>query len=728
MKKTKKLLFIGLLVVSIFGLIRFQKLGSGAFFSWDSASLIEFAREQFLNGDLFSGSPSYNQALGGVSYPANFKLLPEYFLSWDGNNFNTTRFYLATASLFFLATYLLSFYSFPNSNAALLSGVSFTLIILPYASPPILTELFWWHATYCIPSIYMHSLLILCYILAAKSKSNKEIIYSTILLTVTCLWIFIAHTKAAIPLISSSFCYWSFIFLFAPKRGKVCLLAAASFCVFILFSLGILDHTKAIFDSSATSLSLGGFGGKQINPLEKLFRISLLGRMQNNGIEPLIDLYLSMLPAIKYWSGYTFPIISMLSAVGVIIMNHDSKTNLINQIALGYIFSWLSFPFCAYGANNVLSSFNIGFFLLCAFWLMLWQRKPLVGFMVAFFGVSIFIMLSPMNPPGGYNIQEETSFVSKLKNEVGFGDGEKFRGRVFCLDDAAALESKDPTATSHSNKTLAALFTELSGRNTTKYKNDLCFFGLRKYSIPSIYEYNRMVTPVLALWYTTFLVEEGRPERIDYRVPNKINIPILKLMGVNRFISTNTNQIPPEFKLIQKYESGDGPLFLFGLEEVNLGTYSPTEVIIENRFSEIVKIINEKKDRLDKIAILEANITQPLVKADHVTISRIKNGIHVKAFSHGNSLLCLPFEYSDCYQMTGVVSNTTPKLQRVNGVFMGLAFNKSIETNICFKDRPWDRGLGRKKDIQWFHQAQLAGYWEEKKNSIKSLYQYVGFE
>ena len=708
---------------------------------------MEFMQEQLRCNSFSNLGVSYDQSLGSVSYPSNFHLLPEARLSFVSGKIWPALFYLVATSLLYSVTFLLSQIICQNSRVSLYAAGLFVLAVMPFTSPPILTELYWWHAPFMIPAVYFHSLVLCAIFLLAKSREFSQTILCLILGTGIWIWMFVAYIKASVPVSLSLLTYLLPLFFFADGRGKINLLAFSAVSFIACLGLGIFSYTSNIYNSSATVLLDGAFGGplstaaKLIDlvcipkPLHLL--IPYLGiqdplvllKLNEQVVHPLSQV-VNSLAWIKYQFGYFMPAASIGVAVGLLLFWHRSEnqkpqTCLIRPLCVGYLLNWLTAPFQSYGCNNPLSSFNLAFLILVIGAEKLLQVFPPTSRHILKIKLSgllalvLFFALYPSAPPVGYNEKKQTELIRILQNSTGFSLQQEFRGRVWNSIQVEKTSRENPSFSAPAN------LINMAYQLAVRHGNDLTYSGLRAFQIPSLFEYNRMQSPAVALFENYFLSGPTAQERIDYRTPNVTNIPILKMMGVSKIISDRKLDTA-DLVLMHEEDLGEfGEAYLYQVKNPNLGHYAPKKVILKKTFLEILQSVEAGKNSLEEIAFVDTPQTMaPMNVPDKVVITRIQDGLHVSSSSRGASLLLLPFEYSHVYQLRTTQLSGPARLLRLNGLFLGIYFQGKLDADIIFQytlaSGPKERAL----DIRDWERLNLFGAMKEiqKQKSARGFF------
>ena len=206
--------------------------------------------------------------------------------------------------------------------------------------------------------------------------------------------------------------------------------------------------------------------------------------------------------------------------------------------------------------------------------------------------------------------------------------------------------------------------------------------------IPTLLEYNQILSPAL---YLLSIKTLSRP--IDMHIRNiisytKINVPLLKALGVSHII-TNEMITKPETKLLisQFIDDEHGSLYLYELLKPNIGTYSPKKFLPLDNVSTFFDAINKNEVNFSDVVYVSEPVTvKSTSKSKSVVITPIRNGINLTARSSGISTLLLPVLYSHCLHIDFIGKKPDLfKLQRANLVESLITFDKKININIIYQ-------------------------------------------
>jgi hypothetical protein len=233
--------------------------------------------------------------------------------------------------------------------------------------------------------------------------------------------------------------------------------------------------------------------------------------------------------------------------------------------------------------------------------------------------------------------------------------------------------------------------------------NDHQSSGLWLKNIPTLHEYNQGITPGFYLIYRKFLAYSSESVNRNWSNFSKINLKILKLLGV-RFIITPIAEIKgtklrAELKIPNKQLA---PLFLHELSEPNINGISAKKILTVNNISEAENLMNKNDFKLDHIIIANKKFNKNnFLPTITKKLSIEKGGFHLQARSMGETLLLLPIEFSHCLHMK-LLSGTRPKIIRVNIALTGILFNRQVDILLDNRTGPFSKPLCKLKDYLEF--------------------------
>jgi hypothetical protein len=246
--------------------------------------------------------------------------------------------------------------------------------------------------------------------------------------------------------------------------------------------------------------------------------------------------------------------------------------------------------------------------------------------------------------------------------------------------------------------------------------------GLWQDDIPTLFEYNRLRSPVRYAFERYFLYSDniGRSWRVD------VNLRVLKAIGV-RFIITDFPILGPKLRLeltiptppsAQQLIALPVPtlksfqLYLYQLEDVNLGQFSPTEVNKKEDASSVLAALADTANDLNHTVFGAVPVGGPLRKANLESVIIVRDGFRIQASSEGLSILLLPFEFSHCLNVVDRTAGPAPHVFRADLLLTGVLFDRRLDSDIVFRAGP---GIGagcRLRDVDDANRIRLRNVFE----------------
>jgi hypothetical protein len=189
--------------------------------------------------------------------------------------------------------------------------------------------------------------------------------------------------------------------------------------------------------------------------------------------------------------------------------------------------------------------------------------------------------------------------------------------------------------------------------------------GLWQDEIPTLMEYNPLITPAYFAFVRLFLTELSDIQYRNIIGTRHIDLRILRAIGV-RFVITDLPmsgttlraQIPipvsPEGRRLlgfanRKLDAFD--LFLYELDGANLGQFSPVETKLATDANEALTYLSDGSLNLERTAVVWESIPDELTPAKLEVFAIGRDEYRVRASSAGASILILPIEFSRCLKI-----------------------------------------------------------------------------
>jgi hypothetical protein len=254
--------------------------------------------------------------------------------------------------------------------------------------------------------------------------------------------------------------------------------------------------------------------------------------------------------------------------------------------------------------------------------------------------------------------------VQLLEREVAVTPGAPFRGRV-----------------------LITIFGEGNAFDVTEQKyrrtlgNDL-YVDLLPFGIPTLNEFRHWTSPLTFAFLRAFFGYDRDTFDKGFFKLTAYDPKIARLMGV-RMVVSNVELF--DGVLLHEQKAEDSDLRIYRLDGINLGQFSPMRPLRISTAAEAVAAMKTTSFDPQRDVIVEGELPVDLVPAETVSIT-IEAGpqLHIRATSHGHSLLALPFEFSHCLRLHAP-AGTSAYLLPVNLQQTGLIFEGQTEVTIEYR-------------------------------------------
>lgn len=297
--------------------------------------------------------------------------------------------------------------------------------------------------------------------------------------------------------------------------------------------------------------------------------------------------------------------------------------------------------------------------------------------------------------------QPESAVTHVLKNEIKLIPGEKFRGRA-----AVMVGRIFPEERMWQRYSLVHYFAQFATGNLHDGP------GLWQDDVPTLMEYNTLITPAYFALVRVFLTH---PRDVQYRNiigTRHIDTRILKLIGV-RFVITDLPiagatlraqlliQVSPEARRLlgfSDHKPESFHLFLYELDGINLGQFSPTETKLAADANQTLTYLSDGTLDLERTAVVGELMPDLLTPARLELFAVGRDEYRVRASSAGKSMLILPIEFSRCLKISDAAAGT-PRLFRADLLLTGIRFEGQLDARISFHTGPFRNSRCRLDDL-----------------------------
>jgi hypothetical protein len=212
-------------------------------------------------------------------------------------------------------------------------------------------------------------------------------------------------------------------------------------------------------------------------------------------------------------------------------------------------------------------------------------------------------------------------------------------------------------------------------------------------AVPTINEYSQLVTPQ-AIYFIQKLFKRDVAADLNWFRPWINNgdgsfdllFRTFRALGVRYIGGYEPLRLPgaKDFRTASfpRRQPGNPPgLWVIDeIPDVNVGNYSPTEIITSRSAAEIIAALSGENFDFARQVVLSIEVHDRLVAARDMRLSVIRGGLHVSGYSDGISLVVLPQQYSNCLR----AHDGRVRLMRANLIMTGLMFSGALDTDISF--------------------------------------------
>lgn len=687
------LLVVNLASLICFGLVAFRLNQANLFYGLDGSEMLVLIKQQVMWGSGVAGfTNNYFQSLGNIWLPVNMNAIPGYIVSlWiNGGELDQVIAYIVFSVELFLATYCLSRWLEFGSTIATLAAWGMVLSAMPY----------WGYGK-------IYPILILAPHLT-----------TVILATLVALVLF--HQVGRAGIISSITCLVGIVLLLGYVAIAQAIFFALVVPILLVFGGGVL----AASDSKQERVQKLLGGGIVLGVLGVSGVIMFLYGLHRYTAayvfkEEFLNLRQTWYDVSIAFQNETWGVVGQLLWIGAIsggVVSVMAGRGLQRTVAMTMLFTMGLLV--GFGALTVHVNFwqgpvplYIEFFLwpfyavytvsfLCFVWERLvrwvgnvmerhaahWRFSLPRGWTVVSALVIAGLPWVILSLTAGKTIAKErdypyppkiTPIVEVLKNEIGLVPNAPFQGRVATLTGQSI------------QKPINWIDLHIFDAGLVKqYGNDHRTVGFWFFDIPTLFEYNQFMTPPYYLVMRTFLAKDGDRQMRNIMALRRPDTRLLRALGV-RFVITDVPE--PGAHLRARVDDGGRPvLYLYELDGVNLGNYSPTNVIrVSSAHEALTQMAREDFDTA-KFVVTDEALPVDLVPAASSRISVEKTGLRLTAMSQGTSILVLPFEFSHCLEIKPVEQGMdSPGLFRANLLQVGIIFTGRLDATLTFFAGPF---------------------------------------
>lgn len=314
--------------------------------------------------------------------------------------------------------------------------------------------------------------------------------------------------------------------------------------------------------------------------------------------------------------------------------------------------------------------------LIRAYWSRRTALRPLVV-------LSVFPILALVHLSFGIRqslpVAHDASLRDYLRDEVAIAVGKPFRGYAATIwtDKDGVIAPVSPDGVNDSTRYINAI-----GYFRDRYGETFTDADLWRANIPTFEEYGEWTSVQAHAFAARLLAPGGVRAHTNYLRAFAIDTDLLRALGV-RFVLTDAEAIGKS-AILRDSTAVEGALgvHLFELENVNLGTYSPTQFVQAATADAIVERIRENKNRLDQVAVVSNDVPPTTAHARDVVMTVERDGVRIRATSDGPAHILLPIQFSHCLV---VVNGAAARLTRANLFQTLMSFEGAVDARIEFR-------------------------------------------
>lgn len=298
-----------------------------------------------------------------------------------------------------------------------------------------------------------------------------------------------------------------------------------------------------------------------------------------------------------------------------------------------------------------------------------------------------------------YERAKSTVITARLQSEIGVKPNEAFKGYVATLSGFGGPSG--PPADWHSVLTSAA-------KSMLAFGNYHRLPYLWRFDIPTFEPYSQTAEPALFGLVTRLLDRPQEKQIRNILIVTQARYPLMESLGIRYLITDYPLAAPAE--LVDRIAQSDTVQFLFRLPDPNLATYAPTEVVVADNATEVLRRLAQPQFDFHKTVVLGENVEQPLQAVVMSKASLVRGGWRIAAQSNGRSLLLVPLQFSHCLEIRShqAGGGRVISVQRANLASTAVVFEGSIDIDLSLRLSPVWRPFCRMQDAREMHRFGLA--------------------
>lgn len=639
-----------------------------------------------------SVSIDHLQSISNINFPINTKFITAFSLPhllFGSGSTTTPIFQIISQALFstelFLSVYLFSYVAGFNRAVRVTASWLAPMLVLPYWNLPVLYPLFLFAPQ--AATLSMDMLIIMS--MAILATDNRPVIKRLSIFHLSLVVaIFMTHAviinSAGVVLLVPILMVFITIFVFGSKASysKRHLIAITSLFLVSLY-LAYYEYETLNFSVSQFFVDELASDRKSLNFISSWYSSNLSRWIFIASFYGMLLSVFCEKRTIKLT--VLFSIIFYASIHGVGLYNLQSETY--KGPSPVYFEIMAFFVLAIFTSYAFVKTINLGYLLITVFIKRVSSLetifKPFVSHMLVFLGIaasclSAYASTFAKNPirVWGPTPPFENSIISELRTRIGISPGAEFKGRVATL----LLSSKSDS--------IGWMDHVVENNKRIKlYGNDFYWSGLWPFQIPTLFEYNPLMSPYFYYGATRMLGRINDVQTRNVVTLRTIDPHALEFFGVRYVLSDTKLEYP--FHLISS-QPGPNAIYLYEMKANNTLFYSPTRIIYIGGLSVALKLMQSPNFNFNQVGLTESKGSLSLFKnlssAEDISVKLIQGGFRLSAKSAGDSVIVLPFAFSNCLKIQpGLENKDNPKLFRINSIMTGISFHSKIDVDILYK-------------------------------------------
>ena len=681
----KYYILINLLSFIALSLIIFEKNSEYLFYGFDGHYTLMLIEKQMQSGWKTLGlGINFLQSLGNVSYATNFWLVPSIWVAYlvDSIKLNQTILYLFFSLELFISALIISRWIGLGWLASLASAWLLPLLTMPYHGFPIFYHVFSL-TPHLADLIALSGILLIIYF---EIKLNKfyRIALFYIIFIIGIVYIILAYTSAVI-LIAPVSVLLSFFYIiqYKPFKENIGRFIISIILFLIIYLSGLFDYLNGLLGYTAANF----YSSELIMDRDPWVFTSILFHKNLSSVIALLGIMGAFLNAMA--GSFHNQILArsfILTILFLLIFSWFQNIFLKEAVVSVLYFEFILWPFYVVYSILFISKFFCYFNKTIIIQKIL-QFKKIAIILCPWLLIAIPTAIKPTEFTPLFPVK--TPIMEILSKEIEFNAGKNFNGRVVTFTGLTLPGNADWAK-------LGYMDYQLRNQFGTEHRS----LSLWALDIPTLWEYNAYLTPMFFRFTHHFFSKPDDIQTRNVMVWRNINLKILKLIGVKFVI---TDGVTKDMKLRATMSMGSlGTHYLYEVTGPNLGQYSPLKWIKSNKLSDAINIISKDEFNPLESVVTSTDLPSNLTQAKQVLITMNMHHIDITAKSESNSILILPFEFSNCLKLMDVNTGQEIKLFRVNAILTGLIFNKNLDASLKFNLNPFESVNCRQLDVKDF--------------------------